>query len=132
MNTIFEIFATILYILIILFPILVSGPVASLLFISYVKKKQLSIIHLVLLFVADGLSILIINAARYSRLPDLVFCLTPIAVAISWLILRLSWKTLLQIGEEDREFQKRMDMGMFLIFFLQIIIFLIAGSINPD
>jgi len=35
----------------------------------------------------------------------------------------------MQIGEEDSEFQKRIDVGMFLIFFLQILILVIVLGI---
>ena len=129
MSNIFIVFAPILYFVTLLIPFAVPGPIASLLFVSYVKKKKLSIMHLVLLLIADGLCFFIIYATPYLHSYGLVVCLTPIAVAVSWVILRSSWKTLMQIGEEDSEFQKRIDVGLFLIFFLQILILVIVGGI---
>ncbi len=127
MENIFNFFAPVLYFATLLMPIAVPGPIASLLFVSYAKKKKLSIAHLFLLFIADGLSLFTISSTGYLRLPDLAFCLIPIAIAASFGILRFSWRILMQIGEEDLEFQKRIDVGIFLIYFLQVIIFLVAG-----
>jgi hypothetical protein len=128
METLFDFFFSILYLVMVLMPVAVPGPIASLFLISYAKKENLSIVHLVLLFIADGLSILFIIASQYSRIYDFVFCLTPIAIAGSLLILGGSWKTLSQIGKENVKFQKQINVGIFLIFFLQIIVFLVAGT----
>ena len=127
MDTLFAFFAYILYLVIVLMPVAVPGPIASLLFVSYAKKKNLSAVHLVLLVIADGLSMLFIIVSDYSRISDLVFCLTPMAFIASLIILGLSRMTLSQIGTADAEFQKKMDAGIGLIFFLEIIIFLIAA-----
>lgn len=130
MNNLFIFFAPILYFVTLLIPFAIPGPIASLLFVSYVKKKKLSIVHLVLLLIADGLCFFIIYTTPYLRSYDFIVCLTPIAVAVSWLILRSSWKTLMQIVEENSENQMGIDVGVFLIFFLQILILLIVLGIG--
>lgn len=129
MDNIFTFFAPILYFVTILIPYIVPGPIASLLFISYVKKKKLSIIHLILLFIADGLSLWIVIATPYLHSYDLAFCLMPFAIAASLGLFGSSWKTLKQIGEEDLEFQKGIDVGIFSILFLQFLILAIVGGI---
>lgn len=131
MSNIYLIFAPLLYFVALLIPVVFPGPAASLLLISYAKKKQLSIIHLVLLFIADGLCLFLIIVTRGLGSHDVACFTIPIAVFVSWRILSSS-KALLQIAAEDSEIRRRIDVGMGLILFFQIIILVIVVGSNSE
>lgn len=110
-----------------LFPLVVSGPVTSMIFVSIAKKRRISLIHFLLLLVVNGLSLFLILGNRYLGWEDL-FCLIPVAIFVSWRVL-FSSDILTQIDKVDQGNQMRFYVGVFLILFLQLLVVVIAMGI---
>ncbi|MFT3890771.1 MAG: hypothetical protein QM730_03985 [Anaerolineales bacterium] len=112
-----------------LVPLVVPGPGAVLVLNAAAKKRRLSMLHIIWLFVVNFISfVLMLVTLGHSWFGpgDIALCATPIAIAASIQVLFSSRKDILEVVAEDLKQQRYYSIASRLIPPLQLVTMLLG------
>ena len=121
------------FLVLLLIPLAIPGPVAALILNNAAKRKKLSIFHIFWLLLINVLSlVLMIVTVGHTGFGsgDIALCTTPIAIAASLQILLSSKKELLEIVGDDLWQRRYYAIGRNLIPILQLLTMLLGLAFN--
>jgi hypothetical protein len=123
------------FLVLLLIPLVVPGPVAAAVLNNAAKKKKLSFLHIVWLLLINGLSlVLMIVTVGHTGFGsgDIALCTTPIAIAASLQILVSSQKEIVEVVSDDLWQRRYYAVGRILIPVLQLLTMLLGLAFNAS